>query len=372
MNNALIVCPAFCNQSETFIYAMQEKLQDFQVSVLCYDRRNPEVFPFAEDCVHTLRGKPFKEWLICQGWSADDIEEPRIIHAQYALSAKLAYGIKKYFGNRPLVVLHIHGQDFYVPLRQKRTHYLRQAILPADLILTPSAYVKKRIQLVFPVKQDIEVYYTAINEVDFPYSGPPAIGKEIKILMVGRLVPKKGYITALKALQKVIAADSTHIYQLRIVGQGPLIETLQHLVNRLMLKNSVTFLSLKDNAAVRQAFLESHFFWAPSEIAPNGDEEGLPRTITEALALGIPVIATRHAGIPEAIIDRETGLLCDEKDWQGLATKTLWAIKNWANMLKYAELGRQYFEKYFGKNRAHKLAERYTTPLKEFLNNLEA
>lgn len=371
MNNALVICPAFCNQSETFIYAMQEKLKDFQVSVLCYDRRNPEIFSFPEERIHTLRGKPLQELLITLGWNCAKIEEPRVIHAQYALSAKLAYGLKKYFGNRPQVVLHIHGQDFYVPLKQRKLGYLRQALLPADLILTPSNYVKQRIQAVFPEKQAIEAYYTAINAVDFPFQGPASLSKDVFLFMIGRLVQKKGYLTALKALQKVINADQEHNYHLRIVGQGPLAEEIDRLIKALHLEKNVTVGPIKENAAVRQAFLASHIFWAPSETAANGDEEGLPRTVTEALALGIPIIATRHAGIPEAVIDSETGLLCDEKDWQGLATKTLWAIKNWSNMLKYAEQGRRHFEHYFGGQRLNKLADKYTTPLKEFLHDLE-
>lgn len=189
--------------------------------------------------------------------------------------------------------------------------------------------------------------------------------------MVGRLVQKKGYITALKALQKVISADPEHLYHLRIVGQGPLLGEINNIVRSLQLKNNVVIGTIKENSEVRQTFLNSHIFWAPSETAANGDEEGLPRTITEALALGIPVVATSHAGIPEAIIDKETGLLCAEKDWQGLATKTLWAIKNWSNMIKYTEQGRQHFSAYFSAGRQKKLAELYATPLKEFLNNLE-
>jgi glycosyltransferase involved in cell wall biosynthesis len=302
----------------------------------------------------------------------NQLQEPKVIHAQFILSAALAYGIKRHFGDRPQIVLHVHGQDFYLPCKQKKYSYLHKNLAPADLILTPSLYVKKRIQQVFPDLQRIEAYYTALNDADFPYSGPPTLFGDIKILIVGRLVQKKGYQTALRALAKIISADPSHTYHLRIVGQGPLRDELTKLAQSLQLQSAVEFLGLKANEAVRRAFLESHIYWAPSEIAPNGDEEGLPRTVTEALAFGIPVIATRHAGIPEAIIDHETGLLCDEKDWQGLATKTLWAIKNWANMLKYAEQGRRHFENYFGKNRLDRLADRYPTPLKEFLQNLEA
>ena len=378
MNTALVICPVFCNQSETFIYAMQEKLHDFEVLVLCYDRRNSDVFPFPEDKVVALReyglAMAYHEMALKNNWPTsvwDKLEEPSVIHAQFILSAALAYGIKRHFGNRPQVVLHVHGQDFYLPCKQKKISYLHKKLSLADLILTPSLYVKKRIQQIFPDITRIEAYYTAINEVDFPYSGPPAISRDIKILMVGRLVQKKGYCTALRALAKIIAADQEHCYHLRIVGQGPLRDELIKLSQSLQLQNYVEFLTLKENAAVRRAFLESHLYWAPSEVADNGDEEGLPRTVTEALALGIPVIATRHAGIPEAVIDRKTGLLCDEKDWQGLATKTLWAIKNWPNMLKYSELGRQHFENYFGRKRTHQLAERYATPLHEFLHDLE-
>ena len=364
---ALIICPAFCNQSETFIYAMQEKLKDFQVSVLCYDRRNADVFPFDASRITTLRGRPVQEYLISQGWSSGGSPEPDIIHAQYTLSAKLAYGIKKYFGNRPKVILHVHGQDFYVPYKQGRLSFLRKAIRGADLILTPSIYVKQRIQNAFPERQSIEAYYTAINEADYPYSGPPALTKEISILMVGRLVEKKGYLTALQALAQLPVE-----YKLKIIGQGPLREKLDSLVNVLGLAARVQFCTVKENTDVRKMFLASHIFWAPSEVAANGDEEGLPRTVTEALALGIAVIGTTHAGIPEAIIHKKTGLLCPEKDPQALALATLWAIKNWPEMVKYAEFGRQHFAAVFGIHRQNTLAPKYPEPIKSFLKNLES
>jgi colanic acid/amylovoran biosynthesis glycosyltransferase len=64
---------------------------------------------------------------------------------------------------------------------------------------------------------------------------------------------------------------------------------------------------------------ESRVFAAPSKTAPDGDSEGLPTTIVEAAGLGLPVVATRHSGIPEAVVDGETGLLGAEGDRAALA-----------------------------------------------------
>ncbi len=70
---------------------------------------------------------------------------------------------------------------------------------------------------------------------------------------------------------------------------------------------------------VRRCLTESALFVAPSKTAPDGDAEGLPTTILEAAAAGLPVVSTWHSGIPEAVVDGETGLLCHEGDRLTLA-----------------------------------------------------
>jgi colanic acid/amylovoran biosynthesis glycosyltransferase len=191
-------------------------------------------------------------------------------------------------------------------------------------------------------------------------------------MMLGRMVEKKGYDVGIEAVTSAAAMDRNHRYILDIIGEGPLKAALEVLAKRQRRKNlTVNFLTIKENALVRKAYREHHLFLVPSKTAANGDQEGLPRTVTEALAIGTPVVAARHSGIPEAIVDRQTGLLFNEGDSRDAAQKIVWAVKNRAEMVKYSRNGRSRFETLFGAKRRPVIARRYAEPLKSFFTLLE-
>ena len=102
-----------------------------------------------------------------------------------------------------------------------------------------------------------------------------------------------------------------------LVGSGPLEASIRARATDLGL--DATFLGAQPPAVIRRCLTESALFVSPSKTAPDGDAEGLPTTILEAAALGLPTVSTWHSGIPEAVVDGETGLLCDEGDRSALA-----------------------------------------------------
>jgi len=88
--------------------------------------------------------------------------------------------------------------------------------------------------------------------------------------------------------------------------------------------------------------------------------------------MGIPVIGSIHSGIPEAVIDQQTGLLFPENSAADCAQKILWAVKNWDKMLKYSKTGRKHYEDLFSRKRKIKLQNNFSGPLSSFLKDLEA
>lgn len=134
-------------------------------------------------------------------------------------------------------------------------------------------------------------------------------------LFVGRLVAKKGVADLLDAWSRL--PETCRRGGLTIVGDGPLRKSLERQADRLEL--DVTFAGALAPDEVRRRMAAARLLCAPSKTAPTGDVEGLPMVLLEAAAHGLPIAGYRHSGIPEAVIDQETGLLAEEGDVAGLA-----------------------------------------------------
>jgi glycosyltransferase involved in cell wall biosynthesis len=133
-----------------------------------------------------------------------------------------------------------------------------------------------------------------------------------RVLAVGRLVEKKGHETLLLAAEKL--RDRGLEFTLRLVGEGPEWPRLQRLVHELRLGERVVFLGPLSESEVRAEYESADVFALPCRKLPNGDQDGLPNVILEAMAHGVPVASTRLDGIAEAIVDGESGLLADQDD----------------------------------------------------------
>lgn len=159
-----------------------------------------------------------------------------------------------------------------------------------------------------------------VSAADFkPRTRIPADGA-LRLLSVARLVEKKGIEFGIRAA----AIASRHVpLSYTIIGDGPLLPSLRSLAAECGVSHLVRFAGPLPEQEVNLRMAESDILLAPSVTASDGDEEGIPVVIMEAMALGLPVIATRHSGIPELVEDAVTGFLVPERDVDGLASKIL-------------------------------------------------
>ena len=142
------------------------------------------------------------------------------------------------------------------------------------------------------------------------------------VLFVGRLIEKKGPLDALEAFAQArqLAQEPLRAeMRLRVVGDGPLQLAMQRRMNELGLQGCVDVLGVQPPEAVAEWMRQSRCLLLPSRIASDGDAEGCPVVVLEAQLSGLPVVSTRHAGIPEVVLDGTTGLLVEEGDVAGLA-----------------------------------------------------
>ncbi|OJF09501.1 glycosyltransferase [Couchioplanes caeruleus] len=235
---------------------------------------------------------------------------PDLVHAHFGGDAWLVSGAAAGLGV-PLVIT-VHGHDVTRQpaaaglrgLRYRRN--LRTAFRRAALILAVSEHIRTRAHACGADPAKVRVHHTGIP---LP-SDEPAVPKRWDVAFVGRLVAKKGVADLLTALSATPARAV-------IIGTGPLEGPLRRQAAELGV--DATFLGALPHAEALSHVRASRIFAAPSRTAPDGDSEGLPTTILEASALGVPVVATRHSGIPEAVRHLETGLLCAEGDSAALA-----------------------------------------------------
>ena len=147
------------------------------------------------------------------------------------------------------------------------------------------------------------------------------LGQPLRFIQACRLIEKKG-------LQTTIAAFSVARKQLPgsilvIAGEGSLHAQLAQQVAELGLAAYVQFVGFLNQAALRECYANSDIFVHPSEITAASDQEGVPNSLLEAMATGLPVVSTLHGGIPEAVENGIAGWLVEEKDVSALAEKMI-------------------------------------------------
>jgi len=167
-------------------------------------------------------------------------------------------------------------------------------------------------------------------------------GDLIKILTVGRLVEKKGYEYAIRAIVKIVAKHENIFYM--IAGDGPLRDKLEFLVSELRARKYVKFMGAVEEDEVLKLYQQAHIFVLPSVTASNGDREGQALVLQEAQAVGLPIVSTLHNGIPEGVLDGKSGYLVPEKDVDALAEKLERLIEHPEIWPEMGKCGRKFVE----------------------------
>jgi colanic acid/amylovoran biosynthesis glycosyltransferase len=322
LRNVLIFRKDLLAISETFVLAQLNSLKRYAGVFFGINQAIPSLALPANAIFLTrntgLVGRMRVRWYRLTGWapffhSKAKAARADLIHAHFAIDGVIALPLAQATG-LPLVVT-LHGFDvtvsdaFHTSAGGKQYVRMRSRLWErAGRFLCVSEYIRqKAIDGGFPVEK-LEVHYIGIHLEEFRFreSAP----KSKVVLFVGRMVEKKGLPYLIHAMQLVL--ENHPDAQLRVIGTGPLLQ--QCVVLAKELKVAVQFLGPGTSVEVRRELQQAAVFCVPSVTAQSGDSEGLPIVVLEAMAMGVPVVASRHAGIPEAVIDGETGLLTEEKD----------------------------------------------------------
>jgi glycosyltransferase involved in cell wall biosynthesis len=211
------------------------------------------------------------------------------------------------------------------------------------LFVCVSKFIRERVlALGFPENRTV-LHYIGVDTSSPPSSSSRSVRPVV--LHVARLVEKKGTGDLIAAFARVLRTISDA--NLVIVGDGPQEAVLRAQVRALNIERSVAFLGSKPHSSVLDLMSSAWVFCLPSVTAKSGDSEGLAIVLLEAGAHGVPVVATRHGGIPEAVEHEKSGLLHQEHDVEGLASSLEHLLRNEKARLEMGRNARAHVVKNF-------------------------
>lgn len=309
--------------SEVFITEQVKALEAFDSIFLCRD-----FFGEANDRkVAYLQGKFSKWWwTLTRSPSQFDVlslKDLSLVHVHFGPDAVMAMPLTRKL-NIPMLTT-FHGMDITRNkldlLTSKRPTDLHYALHLNELkrsgagFIAVSDFVQDLLLKAGFANDKVRRVYIGVDTTRF--CPVPKTTRQRYVLCVGRHTPKKGLVTLLKAWAR-IEKQFPEVKLLQI-GAGPQTAELVQLITDLSIGNRVELMGSKSSEEVRSYMQQAEVFALPSQTAPNGDSEALGIVFNEASACGIPIVSTWHGGIPEAVLDGETGLLVAERDDAALA-----------------------------------------------------
>jgi glycosyltransferase involved in cell wall biosynthesis len=228
------------------------------------------------------------------------------------MAARTAFWIGKFF---PITFsFTAHANDIFAP--RKFEIGLDKLVGAARVVVTETDYAEKFLRERFPECADrIHRVYNGLNLAEFRRatfsSDPPSI------VAIGRVIVKKGFANLIRACALLVERGKS--FRCEIVGEGPLENQLRAQIEQLRLQEFVQLPGPKPQHELRARLANASVFVLPSVPEPEGGMDNLPTVIMEAMATGLPVVSTRVGGIPEMVIDNQTGFLVQPEDAVALA-----------------------------------------------------
>ena len=295
--------PPYCS-GEVALYAFNGKKRNLKTRL--------------SDCAYALLKSSFP-WE--QEFNRRVIREvrPDYIHAHYAVNAAY-YEHLRVETDAPLI-LSCYGYDVSsFPNRYLGygARYLRKAWNWASVVLAMSDDMRTDLIRLGCPPEKIRIHYHGIDLSQFEAASEAANDSQVRILYAGSLGDERKGIEFLLGAFAAAASIRPGIV-LRIIGEGAMRPRYEQLARRLGIGSQVEFTGFVPHEEIAREMRTAQIFCHPSLTTKSGDKEGIPGTIVEAMAMGLPVVATRHAGIPEMVLHQITGVIVPERDTRELA-----------------------------------------------------
>src|SRR5215813_12466243 len=324
------------------IYRQITALKRCVPKVIAQKREQSERYPFesvhivSKPATHFFRRLWFRQ-LRDMPWQISYTELRTLLEVLSRIDARLLH---IYFGQiavhlLPLIkawknpsIVSFHGADVMVDMNKPAYRQATLEMLDAvTLVLVRSESLRHALVDLGCNPKKIETQRTGIPLHEFPFR-ERAVPKNggWHFVQAGRLIEKKGLPVTIRAFEVFVRQYLNAT--LTIAGEGPLLRELESLARELKIEEQVSFTGFLSQEELREIYYRSHVFLHPSQIGHDGNQEGIPNSMLEAMATGLPVFATEHGGIPEAIEHGVSGVLVPERDEFVLVETLLNAVQD--------------------------------------------
>jgi len=330
MANIAIISPSQNAYSETFIQAHKNYL-DGNIFYYYGDRKNlylenygklskhPKAFFYR---LNRLIQKKTYGWyfdqLLIQSLKKNKID---IVLAEYGTTGEHHLGAIKAL-NLPLVV-HFHGYDASINHIIKENNNYRNIFGYSKFIVVVSSIMYSKMREIGCPEEKLVLNYYGPNE---EFNKIEAKFTQDQIIAVGRFVDKKAPYYLILAFINIL--EDFPDTKLIIAGKGILWNTCKNLIRAYGLEKNIILPGIITPNQFKEYLKESLIFVQHSITAEDGNSEGTPLAILEASAAGLPIVSTLHAGIPDVVIDGETGFLVEEHDYLNFSNKIKYLLRN--------------------------------------------
>lgn len=234
--------------------------------------------------------------------------------------------------------LTVHTVDLYYPFK-----FINKVVQESNFLIADTSEVYDLLERIR--KKDLHLIRNGIDLSEFPFREPECPPCELPIILgIGSLLDMKGFEVLLKACS--ILHQRAVSFICRIIGDGEQRPHLENMIEELGLEQIVQLPGSVPFEKLIKEYAAASVFIMPSKDSPRGSD-GLPTVLIESLALGLPVVATRKAGIPDLVKDQETGLLVKPNDPSQLAECIAVLLKDGNLRERLAQAGRKLVEKEF-------------------------
>lgn len=323
--------------SETFIYGELRRIRKVRPIVFARKRMNLKRFPYrrievlprgTRDIVRDFRRRRI-----------------RLIHARFGNSGVSLLAAKRRLSIPMLTSF--HGFDLPKKRDPSKPYHrkLRFLFRYGDKFTVPSRHMKRKLVRWGCPRNKIKIMYSGIDLSRFTHVEREPKAEGITIAGVGRLHKKKGFIYLLKAFRLVLSAHPTS--RLVIVGDGDERRRLKRYIHKWGLKRSVVMKGHVDHRKLTELLQGADIFCLPSVTTKDGNQEGIPNSIKEAMATGLPIVSTKHGGIPELVEDGREGFLVPERHVGRLARRLIELIESPELRTEFGKRGREKVERRF-------------------------
>lgn len=291
-----------------------------------------------------------------------------IIHCHFGMNGVKAAVLKEIGAIQGRLITVFHGFDITLYLQEAGDRVYDRLLSTADLLMPISQLWQQKLIELGGDKNKIVVHHMGIDCQQFIFQ-PRQSDRVVRAITIARLVEKKGVEYGIRAVAKLAKEFPQLEYQ--IVGDGCLKNELQRLIQELNITDKVKLLGWKQQQEIAELLAQAHIFMAPSVTSKNGDREGIPVSLMEAMACGMPILSTMHSGIPELVEDGKSGFLVAERDADALAEKLKYLVQNPEIWREMGTAGRECVEKYYNIKRLNsQLVDIYHKLLNAELENL--